>query len=227
MEIDRQLVEAWLQRARRAGLAGESGVAAGALASSEAQALLYPGSLKETDGAVFLLLKLPGASPDGPAFARNRALGILGSDGWLSRFRGTAVNLAGGTGVGEGLIGPLSHANAAALRRALPFTAPSILSGREVTFGVGDRLGVAGPGHLRVMRVYQVFPVLAQQSVRELDLTGRDYEQVLDASTWAVFQEGYDRPWGADGDHLKSEEWVRTALRSGFTMITADVSDYI
>jgi hypothetical protein len=42
-----------------------------------------------------------------------------------------------------------------------------------------------------------------------------------------VFQEGYERPWGADGDHLKSEEWVRTALNIGFTMITADVSDYI
>jgi hypothetical protein len=77
------------------------------------------------------------------------------------------------------------------------------------------------------MSSYRACPVLAQQSVRELDLTGRDYEQVLDASTWAVFQEGYEQPWGADGDHLKSEDWVRTALGLGFTMITADVSDYI
>ena len=132
--------------------------------------------------------------------------------------------------VGEGgkaLFGTLSHANAVALRRALPFTAPSPVGDREVTFGVGDRLGVAGPGHLRVMKRYQACPVLAQQSVRELDLTGRNYEQVLDASTWAVFQEGYEQPWGADGDHLKTEEWVRTALRVGYTMITADVSDYI
>jgi len=42
-----------------------------------------------------------------------------------------------------------------------------------------------------------------------------------------VFREGFNRHWGADGDHLKTEEWVRTALQAGFTMITADVSDYL
>ncbi len=69
--------------------------------------------------------------------------------------------------------------------------------------------------------------MLAQQSVRELELMGRDYEQVLDAATWAVFREGFRRPWGADGDHLKTAEWVRTALQAGYTMITADVSDHL
>ncbi len=67
--------------------------------------------------------------------------------------------------------------------------------------------------------------MLAQQSVRELTLTGRTFTEVLDASTWAVFREGFREPWGADGDHLKTEEWVGTALSSGLTMITADVSD--
>jgi hypothetical protein len=127
----------------------------------------------------------------------------------------------------QALFCPLDHGNAERLRQVLAYTAPSPLAGLAVTFGVGDRLGAAGPGHLRVLRQYEAAPVLAQQSVRELDLLGRTYEQVLDAATWAVFREGYQRPWGADGDHLKSEDWVRTALKVGFTMITADVSDYI
>ena len=49
----------------------------------------------------------------------------------------------------------------------------------------------------------------------------------MDSASWAVFQEGFQRPWGADGDHLKTADWVRKARRLGYTMITADVSDYI
>ena len=227
--IDRKLIERWLEQARTAWLIGGKGFSSAIAESSKAEGLLYPSSLKQKNDVVYALLKMPGASHDGPAFAWDRALGIFGSSGVLKGFEGEAVNLAGGSDEDQGraLICPLSHANAAALRRAFPFTAPSPLCDQEVTFGVGDRLGVAGPGHLRVISRYRACPILAQQSVRELDLTGRDYEQVLDASTWAVFQEGYERPWGADGDHLKSEEWVRTALDIGFTMITADVSDYI
>jgi hypothetical protein len=227
--IDSKAIEHWLQQARTAGLIGEKAFSTDVAESRNAHTLLYPSSLKQKNDVVFALLKMPGASHDGPAFAWDRALGIFGSSGMPKGFEGETVKLAGDSGEdhGKALIGALNHANATALRQVLPFTAPSPLCDQEVTFGVGDRLGVAGPGHLRVMSRYRACPILAQQSVRELDLTARDYRQVLDASTWAVFQEGYDRPWGADGDHLKSEDWVRTALDIGFTMITADVSDYI
>ncbi len=227
--IDSKVIERWLEQARTAGLVGDKGFSAAVAESRKAEDLLYPGSLKQKSGVVFALLKMPGASLDGPAFTWDRALGIFGSPGNLKGFDEETVELTVGSDGdrARALIGALSHANAVALRQVLPFTAPSPLGEQEITFGAGDRLGVAGPGHLRGMRKYQACPVLAQQSVRELDLTGRDYEQVLDASTWAVFQEGYEGPWGADGDHLKSEDWVRTALSVGFTRITADVSDYI
>ncbi len=70
-------------------------------------------------------------------------------------------------------------------------------------------------------------PILAQQSIREVTLTGRDYKQVLDAACYAVFQEGYKDGFGADGDHLKKEEDIRMALDLGFTMLTLDCSDKI
>lgn len=122
---------------------------------------------------------------------------------------------------------PLSHANAEALRSVDPFTAPSTLGASGVTIGMGDRLGQAGPGHLRAVRAFEALPVLAQQSPRELTLTRRCFSEVLDAATWAVFREGFRLPWGADGDHVKTEDQVRDALSAGFTMITADVSDFL
>ena len=69
--------------------------------------------------------------------------------------------------------------------------------------------------------------MLAQQSMRELKLTGRTYEEVLAAAAFAVFQEDWQGGWGADGDHLKTAEEIRYALRCGYTMITLDCSEQI
>jgi hypothetical protein len=221
LNIDRKKIEGWIECARAAGIIGDRGFVDAEEAGRKAAELMYPQSVKRKGDTVFVLLKMAGVSRNAPAFAWDRALGVFGTGG-AAGFEGEAMELGG-----IALFAGLTHPNAAALRKALPFTGPSPLADQEITFGVGDRLGVANPGHLRSMRGYRACPVLAQQSVRELELTGRDYEQVLDAATWAVFQEGYERPWGADGDHLKTEEWVRTALKIGFTRITADVSDYI
>ena len=122
---------------------------------------------------------------------------------------------------------PLTHTNAETLRGVLTFTRPSPLGRKEITVGLGDRLGLAGPGHIAAIRGYRAWPVLAQQSVRELALTNRTFTEVLDASTWAVFREGFREPWGADGDHLKSIDQVEAALSAGLTMITADVSEHL
>lgn len=222
--MDRRLIEGWLERARAAGVVGDKGLLQAG--DKKAGELAYPASVRKAGGLTCVLLRLPGCGEEGPPATRGKALGLFAAAGpELDRggFEGVRVSL----GQTAALIGPLSHANAEALRRLLPFTAPSPLAGMDVTFGMGDRLGLAGPGHIRAVRRFRASPVLAQQSVRELDLTGRSYEEVLDASTWAVFQEGFEQPWGADGDHLKTEEWVTTALGIGFTMITADVSDHI
>jgi len=63
--------------------------------------------------------------------------------------------------------------------------------------------------------------------MRELNLTGRTYDDVLAAAVWAVFREGYTKGYGADGDHLKTFDEVRNALYCGFTMITLDCSEHI
>ena len=122
---------------------------------------------------------------------------------------------------------PLTHGNAEVLRKLFPFTAPIRVLGKERTVGVGDRLGIAGPGHIRVFQEYDAYPILAQQSIRELNLTHRTYMDVLDAATFAVYREGYRKGFGADGDHLKKPEEVEMALKLGFTMITLDCSEHM
>lgn len=124
-------------------------------------------------------------------------------------------------------VSELDHAAAVFLRDRFPFCAPASILDRKTTFGAGDRLGLAGPGLLRVFQEYDVFPVLAQQSVRELTMTRRTMDDVVDSATFAVFRAGFHRGFGVDGDHLKNLEEVRDALSRGCTMITLDCSDFL
>jgi len=133
-----------------------------------------------------------------------------------------------GEKIADGIIkAPLSHKNAKILRKLFPFTCPSRVLGKERSFGLGDRLGIATPGHIKLFEKYDAYPVFAQQSILELAMTGRSFEDVLDAASFAVFREGFKKGWGADGDHLKTVKDVKQALSLGFTMITLDCSEYI
>ncbi|MCZ6775798.1 MAG: tagaturonate epimerase family protein, partial [Ignavibacteria bacterium] len=90
---------------------------------------------------------------------------------------------------------PLNHHNAMAIRQLFDFTKP-VLIGIQNSIGLGDRLGLANPAHLRVVAGTNLKPILAQQSIRELERTHREAEDVMDAATWAVFQEGYRDGFG-------------------------------
>jgi hypothetical protein len=121
---------------------------------------------------------------------------------------------------------PLNSANAASLRELCPSTKP-VPIGSKTAFGLGDRLGNATPGHIRAVRKFEVVPVFAQQSVREMSRTGSTPRQVMDHATWAIFQEHYTGTFGADADHLKTEDDIKETSEAGFTMFTIDTSDYI
>ena len=121
---------------------------------------------------------------------------------------------------------PLSAKNAAVLREKFPFTRP-VLIGKQNSYGLGDRLGNAGPAHLKAIRKTSFKPVLAQQSIRELERTNRTAQEVMDAASWAVFREGYKDGFGADGDHLKTTDDIDLMMKAGFTMFTIDPSDFV
>ncbi len=121
---------------------------------------------------------------------------------------------------------PLVPGNASVLREVCPWTCPSPV-GKNSAFGLGDRLGNATPGHIRAVSKFDIVPVFAQQSVREMSRTGRISQQVMDDVTWAVFREHYTGLFGADADHLKMEEDIRKGFEAGFTMFTIDPSEHI
>ncbi len=120
----------------------------------------------------------------------------------------------------------MNNKNAKLLRELFPFTRPITL-GLADSFGFGDRLGIANPAHIRALVGSHMRPVLAQQSIRELERTQRTAEDVLDAASWAVFQEGYTDGFGADADHLKTVEDIDRYAQAGFTMFTFDPSAFV
>jgi hypothetical protein len=126
------------------------------------------------------------------------------------------------------LVGPTDARNAAALRAHLPHLAPRPL-GLQASFGFGDRLGVATPGHVHAMRSAGrgIAPVFAQQSARELVRTGRTAREVIDAATWGAFREGWVDGVGADADHLKTEADIDAYLEAGFSMFTIDPGEHV
>ena len=122
---------------------------------------------------------------------------------------------------------PLSIANAYALIRNFPELGPRSMTNSKASIGMGDRLGFVTPGHVKAIQKTSAFPIFAQQSIRELNLTGRTFEDVLSDALWGALQEGWHKGFGADGDHLKTEDEVAYALRCGYSMITLDCSNHI
>jgi hypothetical protein len=176
-------------------------------------AKLYKNSLYVQDRILFFIAKLN----------KKKSLYIVSLDPFKSEFKGNIQNIDGHY-VQEV---EFNHKHSLKLQKLFPFTAPISLRDKKTTFGCGDRLGLATPGHIRAAMKFDLYPVLAQQSIRELDLTQRNYAQVTSDVTFLVFQEGFERGYGADGDHLKTMEDINRALKAGMPMITLDLSNYL
>lgn len=128
------------------------------------------------------------------------------------------------------LVCDCSAQNASTLRKRIPWLNPAPL-GRATSFGFGDRLGLATPGHIASVRAVMgeaaIAPIYAQQSVRENDRTARTPQNVVDDATWGVFQEGWRDAWGADADHIKEIEDLPPFTEAGYTFYTIDPSDHV
>ena len=122
---------------------------------------------------------------------------------------------------------PMTKEYVKPLWELFPFTKPVSLRNRRTTIGMGDRLGLATAGQLQAARDYNLAPVLAQQSTRENNFTGRSIEDVVADAAFLVFQEGYEDGYGADGDHLKDIPGIDEALDASIPMITLDLTEVL
>lgn len=95
------------------------------------------------------------------------------------------------------------------------------------SFGFGDRLGLATPGHIASIKGTKFAPIFAQQSVRENARTGRTPQQVMDDARRAVEAAQWDAPWGADADHLKTVEDITPFVEAGYTFFTVDPGEHV
>lgn len=120
----------------------------------------------------------------------------------------------------------LTTTNRITVQSIFSYTIPKVV-GLKNSFGFGDRLGLANSGHIRSLKGSYFYPILAQQSIRELARTNRKPEMVMDAAVWSVFQEGYKNGFGSDADHLKTTEDIDLMLGAGFTMFTFDPSEHV
>jgi hypothetical protein len=126
------------------------------------------------------------------------------------------------------VLGPMNATNLNALRDLLPWLRPRLL-GARTSAGFGDRLGLATPGHVRALRAAGggLAPIFAQQSIREMERTGRCPQEVLDDATWGVFAEGWQDGFGADADHLKTAEDIDACVAAGYSFFTFDPGEYV
>jgi tagaturonate epimerase len=95
------------------------------------------------------------------------------------------------------------------------------------SFGFGDRLGLATPGHIAAVTGTKFAPIFAQQSVRENSRTGRTPQQVMDDAKRAVESAKWDAPWGADADHLKTVDDIPPFIAAGYTFFTVDPGEHV
>lgn len=97
------------------------------------------------------------------------------------------------------------------------------------SFGFGDRMGLATPGHLAAMQDHggNIQPIYAQQSIREMARTGRSPDAVMQAARDALVDADFQSDWGSDADHLKTPEDVNVTAAAGFVFFTIDPSDHV
>ena len=179
--------------------------------------LVHGSSVTHHEGALYFLADMG----DGQ---RQLAVGAPAGSPQLEHFVGDPWVLDGFTL----LLCPLSEQNAAALRSKFAWLRPTV-QGLRTGVGLGDRLGLATPGHLRAVREAggHLVPFPAQQSIREMKRTGRTPQQVMDDAMWGVFAEGWRTGFGADADHLKTPEDIDRCLAAGYTFYTFDPGEYV
>jgi tagaturonate epimerase len=179
---------------------------------------IYPRSIHRNENVDFFIAK-----KDNEKYL----FGVAGNSGSVfEKFSGKAV-FRKNTDIPETVMQcPLTHENAVVIQDLFTHTRPRLI-GPGNSIGLGDRIGLANPGHLQAVRNSGFQPVLAQQSIRELTRTNRTPEEVMDAATWAVFQEGYKNGFGADADHLKTTDDIDLMVRAGFTWFTIDPGEYV
>ncbi len=172
---------------------------------------LYPKSVFYSEGMYFCIAGIEG----------EKKLCIFSREEVSSAFPGERIK----AGNLHGVLADRNWESYQSVHPYLPFIKPVSLRNKRTSLGCGDRLGLASPGHIRACEGYDIHPVLAQQSIRELTLTDRTYKGVVSDAAFLTLQEGFTRGYGADGDHIKLMDDIKVAVAADMPMITLDLTE--
>lgn len=108
-------------------------------------------------------------------------------------------------------------------------TIKCVTLGMTPSFGFGDRIGLATPGHVAAMQEAGagIAPIFPQQSIREMTRTSRTPSQVMGDALRGAQASGWTGVVGADADHLKTPADVDITAAVGFTFFTIDPSGHV
>lgn len=108
-------------------------------------------------------------------------------------------------------------------------TGDCVTLGLSPSFGFGDRIGLATPGHVLAMQRSGagIEPIFPQQSIREMTRTGRSATEVMQDALQGARNAGWSGKIGADADHLKTFADVDVTAAAGFTFFTIDPSEHV
>ncbi len=182
---------------------------------------IYPDSLRFTGDLACFILK----------DSHEKYLGIMGPEKLVRQndFKDQTSSSIPTEGISGHIIRFFrrNNDNLKKLLNIFPELYPSPL-GKDTSFGFGDRLGLANAAHIKTIKKQNtVLPVLAQQSIRELSKTNKDFNIIVAQSIWNILQEGYRDKWGADADHIKEKKYFIKAIEAGMTMYTLDTSEHL
>jgi len=101
--------------------------------------------------------------------------------------------------------------------------------GLAPSFGFGDRIGLATPGHVAAMNRSGagIEPIFPQQSIREMVRTNRTPDGVMADALNGMRDAGWTGKTGADADHLKTPDDIDRTAAAGYTFFTIDPSDQV
>jgi hypothetical protein len=105
----------------------------------------------------------------------------------------------------------------------------AVTLGLNPSFGFGDRIGLATPGHVAAMQSAGagIEPIFPQQSIREMTRTRRNPAGVMADAFEGMKTADWEGATGADADHLKEHHDVDITVAAGFTFFTIDPSDHV
>ena len=107
------------------------------------------------------------------------------------------------------------------VREDFPYCTPSNVQSTQTSIAFGDVLGMAGRAQLLAFRGMADL-AFSRQCIHQLRKLDMHPEDALDAVTWTIFSEGFEKGFSAEACHLTTPEDLKVMLEAGYTRFSIE-----